>query len=62
MATEKPWKKWKDNELVAEAFHNQGEAAVEMMRRLKKSNTVLAVVNIALTLLLLVVAVLQLRH
>ena len=53
------WGKLKDTELVTKAFSGNGEAAVEMMLRLKKSNECLAVVNIFLTLALLIVAVIQ---
>jgi len=54
MGRERQWREWTDDELVREGFNVDAEASVEMMRRLKRSNEILATVNIVLTAILTV--------
>ena len=57
----KPWNEWTDAELVTEVA-TSGRApggAVEMMRRLKDSNSFLAYVNIGLTMAALIFSAVQ---
>jgi hypothetical protein len=44
--------KLSDSQLVKQAGEGHSEATVEMMRRLKKSNERLAIINVSLTLVL----------
>lgn len=62
MSADGSWEKKTDSELVAMFTSGYGEASGEMMRRLKNSTECLARVNIILTCVLIVVAILQLFH